>query len=96
VKGRSLVALVLAVGVTVVLVLLGAAVYVTAEDPSQVINDAASNLVSGVIGTVVGALAVYLGGSEAEDRSQRHRAGDVVDVEADEVPDRDVDEVLDV
>lgn len=63
---RGRVAWSLSVGVALFIVLLGAAVlYSTVDDASEVTAEAAG-LVSAVVGGVVGALAVYLGGSDAD------------------------------
>lgn len=58
---HGLVALALALGVCLSITLLSAAVlYATVDDLSEVTPEV-SNLVSAVLGGVVGALAVYLG-----------------------------------
>jgi hypothetical protein len=60
-RGQSHVALVLAIGVTISVVLLAATVlYATISDYQQLTPEV-SNLVSAVLGGTVGALAVYLG-----------------------------------
>lgn len=65
--GQSNVALVLAIGVTVSVVLLaGTVLYATISDYSQLTPEV-SNLVSAVLGGVVGALAVYLGQDRKND-----------------------------
>jgi hypothetical protein len=65
VKGRAIVAAILAVGVTTVLVLVAITI-VSASLDGKSLSTEGGSLVAGVIGTVVGALAVYLGESSSE------------------------------
>ena len=65
--GQSHVAFVLAIGVTLSVVLLaGTVLYATISDYAQLTPEV-SNLVSAVLGGVVGALAVYLGQDRKND-----------------------------
>lgn len=62
---RDRVATALAVGVAVFVVILGCSVLWATVDREQNVTAEVSSLVSAIVGGVVGALAVYLGGAEA-------------------------------
>lgn len=67
--GRTRVAVALALGVAIFMVLLGVSVVVATIDPTQSVNAETTSLVSAVVGGVVGALAVYLGQGQSDDPS---------------------------
>lgn len=66
-KGRAVVAAILAIGVTTVLVLISIAI-VSGVSAGRQLSPEGGSLVAGVVGTVVGALAVYLGESAPDPR----------------------------
>lgn len=66
-SSRDRVAAALAVGVAVFVVILGCSVLWATVDREQNVTAEVSSLVSAIVGGVVGALAVYLGGTTPPD-----------------------------
>jgi hypothetical protein len=83
--GPARVALALAVGVSVFVILLGAATFFAIASKQNTLSAEAVSVVSAVVGGIVGALAVYLGGGESPRRPppDRNDAGDAGGTEGD-------------